>query len=96
MDRDEDARRCNFYAGLLVAGFKRFQEQRQTLLDHLVTDVLPNLPAGSCPRRFVVGNKTDAAILVVSGLILQFLQASNPSMCTVYKEHDSIRACMTA
>lgn len=68
-----------------MAGFKRFQEQRQTLVDHLVTDVLPNLPTNACPRRFVIGENTDAAILVVSALILQFLQASNPSPCTIMK-----------
>jgi hypothetical protein len=59
-----------------VAGFKRFKDQRQALLDEVITGVLPNLPTSRCARRFVIGDNTDAAILVVSALLLHFMQAS--------------------
>ncbi|BDA45698.1 Nipped-B-like protein [Coccomyxa sp. Obi] len=52
--------------GLLVAGFRRFKEQRQALLDEVMTAVLPNLPASRSLRKFVVGNNNDAAILAAS------------------------------
>ncbi|CAL8470720.1 g10262 [Coccomyxa elongata] len=62
--------------GLLVAGFRRFKELRQTLLDEVMTTVLPNLPASRSLRKFVVGNNNDAAILAVSALLFQMMQAS--------------------
>ena len=58
-----------------MAGFKRFKDQRQALLDEVITGVLPNLPTSRCARRFVIGDNTGG-ILVVSALLLHFMQAS--------------------
>lgn len=69
--------------GLLVAGFRRFKELRQTLLDEVMTTVLPNLPASRSLRKFVVGNNNDAAILAVSALLFQMMQACLlPYLCS--------------
>ncbi len=58
-----------------MAGFKRFKEQRQALLDEVMTGVLPNLPTGRSSRTFVIGDNSDAAILTVSALLIYFMQA---------------------
>ena len=58
-----------------MAGFRRFKELRQALLDEVMTTVLPNLSAGRSLRKFVVGNDNDDAILAVSALLLQMMQA---------------------
>ncbi|DBB01136.1 TPA: hypothetical protein ACH3X1_001027 [Trebouxia sp. C0004] len=63
-------------AGLLVAIFQHCPPLQNTLMEDVLTQVLPCVPVGKrCPRAYLVGDEKSASIQVIVAMLVQMIQA---------------------
>ena len=68
--------KCNVRcAGLLIAIFQHCPALQNTLMEDVLTQVLPCVPVGKrCPRAYLVGDEKSASIQVVVAMLVQMIQ----------------------
>ena len=59
-----------------MAGFESYGSQRASIIEDLVSGVMPNLPVGKGKvwRSYILSGGRSAGILMFSALLLQLLQ----------------------
>ncbi|KAL0029310.1 hypothetical protein WJX79_009424 [Trebouxia sp. C0005] len=63
-------------AGLLIAIFQHCPPLQNTLMEDVLTQVLPRVPVGKrCPRAYLVGDEKSASIQVIVAMLVQMVQA---------------------
>ncbi|DBA96220.1 TPA: hypothetical protein ACH3X3_002417 [Trebouxia sp. C0006] len=63
-------------AGLLIAIFQHCPSLQSTLMEDVLTQVLPCVPVSKrCPRAYLVGDEKSASIQVVVAMLVQMIQA---------------------
>ena len=61
--------------GLLIAIFQHCPPLQSTLMEDVLTQVLPCVPVGKrCPRAYLVGDEKSASIQVVVAMLVQMIQ----------------------
>lgn len=62
-------------AGLLVSIFQHCPQLQGTVMDEVLSQVLPCLPVGRrCPRAYLVGDDKSASIQVTVAMLVQMIQ----------------------
>ncbi len=62
-------------AGLLIAIFQHCPSLQSTLMEDVLTQVLPCVPVSKrCPRAYLVGDEKSASIQVVVAMLVQMIQ----------------------
>ena len=63
------------FAGLLVSIFQHCPQLQGTVMDEVLSQVLPCLPVGRrCPRAYLVGDDKSASIQVTVAMLVQMIQ----------------------
>ena len=63
------------FAGLLVSIFQHCPQLQGTVMDEVLSQVLPCLPVGRrCPRAYLVGHDKSASIQVTVAMLVQMIQ----------------------
>ena len=71
-------------AGLLVAIFQHCPPLQNSLMEEVLTQVLPCVPVGKrCPRAYLVGDEKSASIQVVVAMLVQMIQVCAYAVCHV-------------
>lgn len=61
--------------GLLIAIFQHCPPLQNTLMEDVLTQVLPRVPVGKrCPRAYLVGDEKSASIQVIVAMLVQMVQ----------------------
>ncbi len=68
--------KCNVCCvGLLIAIFQHCPPLQNTLMEDVLTQVLPCVPVGKrCPRAYLVGDEKSASIQVMVAMLVQMIQ----------------------
>ena len=68
--------------GLLIAIFQHCPPLQSTLMDDVLTQVLPCVPVGKrCPGGYLVGDEKSASIQVLVAMLVQMIQVCMQSQC---------------
>ena len=68
--------------GLLIAIFQHCPPLQSTLMDDVLTQVLPCVPVGKrCPGAYLVGDEKSASIQVLVAMLVQMIQVRMQSQC---------------
>lgn len=69
-------------AGLLVSIFQHCPQLQGTVMDEVLSQVLPCLPVGRrCPRAYLVGDDKSASIQVTVAMLVQMIQVPPHASC---------------
>ena len=73
-------------AGLMVAIFQHCPQLQSTLMEEVLTQVLPCLPMGRrCPRTYMVGDDKSASVQVIVAMLVQMIQVSIAAACLIVR-----------
>ena len=63
------------HAGVVIVMFQQCPPLQSTLLEEVLTQVLPCLPVGKrCRRNYVIGDTKSASIQTVVAMLVQMIQ----------------------